>query len=145
MRGIKILIVFMIGGMMVFALTALMGTAFSFGAGGGEIHMFTNESNSVFGDAFAIQGDDNTIGTDDSIVVSGDKNQVSRNNSAPTVQVGDMSGLFTIIGLVCGVIMLLVLFGSGGDDNSTSDEEDWDVRDSSTKPLTEQQLKDLEY
>lgn len=59
----KAFLFLVMAGIAVYFILVVMGTAWSFGAGGGEINIMTNEAYAAEnGEAVAIQGDGNTVG-----------------------------------------------------------------------------------
>lgn len=60
----KAFFILLFTGVFLMFFFTVFGTAFSFGAGGGTISIFSNEAYSQEGDAIAVQGDGNTTYAD---------------------------------------------------------------------------------
>lgn len=138
MKGFVALV---ITGLLVYFFMVVMGTAFSFGAGGGEIIVFSNEANSTFGEVISIQGNNNAVASDEAVSITGNNNHVGKNRATPITHSDNVIYIpFIIIFFVIGCGVWAVAERGG-------DEWDYDERrpsNHSGEQFTIEELKERE-
>lgn len=137
----SIVIVMVIGILVYFAMVT-MGSAFSFGAGGGEITVFSNEAKSIYGEAVSIQGNTNAVASDEAVSITGNNNHVGKNRATPITHSDNAVYIpFIIIFFVIGCGVWAVAERDG------DDEWDYDERrpsNHSGEQFTIEELKERE-